>query len=76
MNEKLNIFVKAAFTPYQKHAILSEMKEDVLYNLQDKHDALKAKGKSDDETYKETINSLGDIGEFVTEQSNAASRSK
>ena len=68
MNEKLSAYLDTAFAPYMKLGGIVEIKEEILANLQDKYDALKEQGKSDEGAYQETIDSLGDIGEFIAER--------
>jgi len=75
MNEKLSAYLDAAFARYKKQGNIVEIKEEILANLQDKYAALKEQGKSDEEAYQETIDSLGDIDEFIAEQGKAEAKS-
>ena len=76
MNEKLSAYLDAAFAPYMKQGGIVELKEEILANLQDRYAALKEAGKSDEEAYQETIDSLGDIAEFIAERGKVDARDR
>lgn len=70
MNERLNEYVDGVFAPYEGARSVSELKSDLLADLQERFRELKAAGKDDAEAFELTIDSIGDIEETVQEVSN------
>lgn len=67
MNEKLNKYLDAVFTPYDGVKSVAELKADLLADLQQRYQELKAEGKDDETAFEMTIDSIGDIEETVRE---------
>src|SRR6185369_14559807 len=65
MDKKLEKYLDEAFKPYGDFPAKSDVKAELLGNLEEKYDDLKAGGKSDDEAYQATIDSVGDIAEIM-----------
>ena len=67
MNEKINQYLNGVFAPYDGVKSLTELKADLLFDLQERFRELKAEGKDDETAFKMTIDSIGDIEETVQE---------
>lgn len=67
MNEKINQYLNGVFAPYDGVKSLTELKADLLSDLQERFRELKAEGKDDETAFKMTIDSIGDIEETVQE---------
>lgn len=65
MNEKLNNYLNDVFAPYVGIKSVTELKSDLLYDLQKRFRELKAEGKDDETAFKMTIDSIGDIEQTV-----------
>jgi BTB/POZ domain-containing protein KCTD9 len=65
MNEKLTQFLDDAFRPYGHFPARKDVEQELLANLTEKYNDLKADGKNDDEAYKLTIESFGDVTEIM-----------
>ena len=65
MDKKLHNFLNDAFKPYGNEAGVKEIKQELHANLSEKYADLKAGGMSDDDAYKATIDSLGDVSEIM-----------
>src|SRR4051812_21520100 len=65
MNRKLEKYLNDAFKPYGEFPALNDVKQEMLSNLQEKYADLKAQGRSDEEAYRLTTESLGDIREIM-----------
>ena len=67
MNEKLNQYLNGVFAPYEGVKSVAELKSDLLSDLEERFDELKAKGKDDETALAMTIDSIGDIEQTVRE---------
>ena len=70
MNEKLNQYLNGVFAPYDGVKSVAELKADLLSDLQERFDELKAEGKDDETAFAMTIDSIGDIEGTVQEMAN------
>lgn len=70
MNEKINQYLNGVFAPYDGVKSVTELKADLLSDLQERFDELKAEGKDDETAFKMTIDSIGDIEQTVQEVAN------
>jgi uncharacterized protein YjbI with pentapeptide repeats len=70
MNEKLTNYVNGVFAPYDGVKSVSELKADLLSDLQERFRELKAEGKDDETAFDMTIESIGDIEQTVQEVAN------
>ena len=70
MNEKINQYLNGVFAPYEGVKSVAELKADILSDLQERFNELKAEGKDDDTAFAMTIDSIGDIGQTVQEMAN------
>jgi hypothetical protein len=61
MNEQLTNYVNGVFAPYEEAKSVSELKADLLSDLQERFRELKAEGKDDETALTMTIESIGDI---------------
>ena len=73
MNEKLNEYLDGVFAPYDGVKSVAELKTDLLSDLQERFNELKAEGKDDETAFQMTIGSIGDIEETVLEVANLSS---
>ncbi|QBD75660.1 pentapeptide repeat-containing protein [Ktedonosporobacter rubrisoli] len=70
MNEKLNNYVNGVFAPYEGSKSVAELKADLLSDLQERFQELKAEGKDDQTAFAMTLESIGDIEQTVREVAN------
>ncbi|GHO81504.1 hypothetical protein KSD_92750 [Ktedonobacter sp. SOSP1-85] len=70
MSEKLANYVNSVFAPYDGVKSATELKADLLSDLQERFRELKAEGKDDDTAFDLTIESIGDIEHTVREVAN------
>jgi uncharacterized protein YjbI with pentapeptide repeats len=70
MNEKLTNYVNGVFAPYDGVKSATELKADLLSDLQERFRELKAEGKDDETALTMTIESIGDIEQTVQEVAN------
>jgi uncharacterized protein YjbI with pentapeptide repeats len=70
MNEQLTNYVNGVFAPYEGVKSVSELKADLLSDLQERFRELKAEGKDDETALTMTIESIGDIEQTVQEVAN------
>lgn len=70
MNEKLTFYLNDVFAPYDGIKSVSELKADLLSDLQERFHELKAEGKNDETAFEMTIDSIGDIEQTVQEVAN------
>jgi uncharacterized protein YjbI with pentapeptide repeats len=70
MNEKLNQYLNGVFAPYDGVKSIAELKTDLLSDLQERFNDLKAEGKDDETAFEMTIDSIGDIEQTVQEVAN------
>ncbi len=67
MNDKLTNYLNGVFAPYDGVKSAAELKADLLSDLQDRFNELKAEGKDDETAFQMTIDSIGDIEQTVQE---------
>ena len=67
MNEKLSEYLDGVFAPYDGVKSAAELKADLLSDLQERYDELKAGGKDDETAFEMTVDSIGDIEKTVRE---------
>jgi hypothetical protein len=65
MEAKLQQFLDNAFAPYGDFPAKPEITKELLANLTEKYNDLKAQGKSDQEAYQATTESFGDVAEIM-----------
>ncbi len=70
MNEKLNQYLNGVFAPYEGVKSVTELKADLLSDLQERFRELKEEGKDDETAFQMTIDSIGDIEQTVQEMAN------
>ncbi|WP_217558651.1 pentapeptide repeat-containing protein [Paenibacillus sp. GbtcB18] len=70
MNQKLTNYLNGIFTPYDGVKSVTELKADLLSDLQERYTELKAEGKDDETAFKMTVESIGDIEETILEVAN------
>jgi len=70
MNEKLTSYLNSVFAPYDEVKSITELKADLLSDLQERYRELKAEGKDDETAFKMTIESIGDIEQTILEIAN------
>ncbi|WP_117212304.1 pentapeptide repeat-containing protein [Allorhizocola rhizosphaerae] len=70
MNDRLNEYMDGLFAPYEGTKSITELKADLLADLQERYRELRAEGKDDATAFEQTIDSIGDIEETVQEMSN------
>jgi uncharacterized protein YjbI with pentapeptide repeats len=67
MNQKLTDYLNGVFAPYDGVKSVTELKADLLSDLQERFRELKAEGKDDETAFAMTIDSIGDIEQTVRE---------
>ncbi|MFZ3579162.1 pentapeptide repeat-containing protein [Virgibacillus sp. DJP39] len=65
MNEKLKKHLDGIFSPYEDLHAVSELKEELLNDLQEKLSDLKQQGYDEETAYHMTVDSIGDISEIM-----------
>jgi uncharacterized protein YjbI with pentapeptide repeats len=70
MNENLTNYVNGVFAPYEGVKSATELKADLLADLQERFRELKAEGKDDETAFTMTIESIGNIEQTVQEVAN------
>ncbi len=70
MNEKLSEYLNGVFAPYDGVKSVAELKADLLSDLQERFNELKAEGKDDETAFQMTIDGIGDIEQTVQEVAN------
>ena len=70
MSDRLNDYVDSVFAPYEGTKSISELKADLLADLQERFRELRAEGKDEATAFELTVDSIGDIEETVQEVSN------
>lgn len=70
MNEEITNYLNGVFAPYDGVKSATELKADLLSDLQERFRDLKAEGKDDETAFKMTIDSIGDIEQTVQEVAN------
>ncbi|HCL00872.1 MAG TPA: pentapeptide repeat-containing protein [Lachnoclostridium phytofermentans] len=67
MNEKINHYVNNLFEPYDRTKSVTELKSDMLADLNERFEELTSQGKDEEAALAETLNSIGDIEETLGE---------
>lgn len=67
MDERLNSYLDGVFAPYDGVKSATELKADLLSDLQERFRELKAEGKDDETALEMTIDSIGDIEPTIRE---------
>lgn len=70
MSEKLTDYLNGVFAPYKGLKSATELKADLLSDLQERFRELKAQGRDDETALTMTIDSIGDIEQTVQEVAN------
>ncbi|QHQ60414.1 pentapeptide repeat-containing protein [Anaerocolumna sedimenticola] len=70
MNEKLINYLNVVFAPYDGVKSAAELKADLLLDLQERFNELRAEGKDDETAFQMTIDSIGDIEQTVQDVAN------
>lgn len=70
MNDKLTNYLNGVFAPYDGVKSVAELKADLLSDLQEHYNDLRAEGKDDDAAFMLTIDGIGDIEQTVQEVAN------
>src|SRR5579859_364980 len=70
MNKNLTSYVNGVFAPYDGVKSVSELKADLLSDVQERFHELKAEGKDDETALTMAIESIGDIEQTVQEVAN------
>jgi uncharacterized protein YjbI with pentapeptide repeats len=70
MNEKINQYLNGVFAPYDGVKSVAELKADLLSDLQERFNELKAEGKDEETAFAMTIDSIGDIEQTVQDVAN------
>lgn len=65
MIEQIKEYVHNIFAPYQNVKSARELEEELIQSLSEKFNDYKLQDYSDEESYKRTINSIGDVSELV-----------
>lgn len=74
MEKKLQQFLDKAFAPYGSFPGRKDVTQELLVNLLEKFNDLKAQGKTDDEAYQETVDSFGDVTEIMEQVPHAEAK--
>ena len=72
MDDKLNRYLDGVFAPYEGVKSVAELKADLLSDLKERFNELKAEGKDDETALSMTIESIGDIEQTVLELANVS----
>lgn len=70
MNTKLTNFLNGVFAPYDGVKSVTELKADLLSDLQERYRELKEEGMDDETAFKRTVESIGDIEQTILEVAN------
>jgi uncharacterized protein YjbI with pentapeptide repeats len=70
MNERLSDYLNGVFAQYDGLKSVTELKADLLSDLQERFRELKADGKDDETAFTMTVGSIGDIEQTVREVAN------
>lgn len=70
MNQKLTNYLNGVFTPYDGVKSVTELKADLLSDLQERYHELKAEGKDDETAFNMTVEGIGDIEQTIMEVAN------
>ncbi|MEU7823173.1 pentapeptide repeat-containing protein [Catellatospora sp. NPDC049133] len=70
MTDKINQYLDGVFAPYEGTKSVTELKADLLADLQERYRELRAEGKDEATAFELTVDSIGDIEETVQEVTN------
>lgn len=70
MTEKLLNYLNSVFAPYDELKSVTELKADLLSDLQERFRELKAEGLDDETAFKVTIDTIGNIEQTIQEVAN------
>ncbi|WP_144122590.1 pentapeptide repeat-containing protein [Catellatospora sichuanensis] len=70
MTDRLSQYLDGVFAPYEGTRSVSELKADLLADLQERFRELRAEGKDEATAFEMTVDSIGDIEETVQEVTN------
>lgn len=65
MNNRIKAYVDSLFASYQNIENITEIKEELILNLNDKYDDLCTSGIPSDEAFIKVISSIGDVDEII-----------
>jgi hypothetical protein len=65
MSDRLKKFLDEEFAPYGEFPARADVVQELLADLRERYDELREQGLSDDDAYKATIESFGDIAEIM-----------
>lgn len=65
MNEKLKKYIDGVFSPYENLHTVKELKEELVYDLEEKLSDCKNQGFDDETAYQMTNDSIEDISEII-----------
>lgn len=65
MSKQLEKYLDSVFSSYEDSSVARELKEELLYDFQEKLNDLKKQGIAEEEAYQMTIDSIGDITETI-----------
>jgi BTB/POZ domain-containing protein KCTD9 len=65
INEKLTRYLDGLFAPYADSHPVTDLKEELLHDLEEQFRDLKNQGHDDETAYRMTIGSIGDISEMM-----------
>lgn len=67
MNESLRHYLDDLFKPVPQTAKVSELKEELLINMNEKYDDLIKQGLGEQEAYKQVVQGIGDIDQLISQ---------
>lgn len=70
MNPKLTNYLNGVFAPYDGVKSVGELKADLLSDLHERYDELKAEGHDEETAFKMTVEGIGDIEQTILEVAN------
>jgi len=70
MNERLDAYLNGVFGPYEGVKSAADLRADLLSDLQERFNELKAEGRDDETAFEMTIEGIGNIEETVLEVAN------
>ncbi len=74
MEKKLQAYLDNVFAPYGDFPARDEVKQELLANLKEKYADLKKQSLSDDEAYRATVESFGDVAEIMEQVSHTGDK--
>ncbi len=76
MEKKLQQHLDKAFAPYGEFPARADVMQELLSNLTEKYHDLKSQGKSQEEAYQATIDSIGEVSEIMDQVPHEMAKSK